>query len=69
MAPKDKERRILTVSYMYRGSERLPMIRLQGSWMKELGFSVGDRIRVSAKAGRIIIFLMTKVEGKDASQV
>ena len=32
-----------------------PMIRLQGKWLKEMGFRIGDRIVVSANAGAIVI--------------
>jgi len=31
------------------------MIRLQGKWLKEMGFRIGDRIVVSANAGAIVI--------------
>lgn len=34
-----------------------PCIRLQGQWLKNLGFNTGDRIIVKEEAGRLIIEL------------
>jgi formylmethanofuran dehydrogenase subunit D len=47
--------RKLTVSYMPGDGKHYPMIRLQGKWLEELGFKVGDRVVVSANAGGIVI--------------
>ena len=31
------------------------MIRLQGKWIKDAGFNIGDRIKVNVEYGRLII--------------
>ena len=31
------------------------MIRLQGKWLKDAGFHIGDKIKVSVHAGKLII--------------
>ena len=33
----------------------LPQIRLQGKWLSDYGFKVGERITVSIKFGKLII--------------
>ena len=44
---------------VYQGSGRnyveVPMIRLQGKWLGDLGFSTGDRIIVTCNEDNIII--------------
>ena len=47
--------RKLTVGYVPGDGKHYPMIRLQGKWLEELGFSVGDRVVVMACEGRIVI--------------
>lgn len=37
-----KEFRDLTVSDFYRSGKSVPMIRVSGLWLEELGFNVGD---------------------------
>ena len=32
-----------------------PQIRLQGNWLKESGFSIGDNIQVVCKKNRLVI--------------
>lgn len=51
-----KEYRKLTVSeqsgYRHR---RTPAIRIQGRWLEELGFEMGDRVDVKCEDGRLTI--------------
>lgn len=43
------QKRILSVYYSYTGDKEVPQIRLQGKWLKELGFETGKKIVVLAK--------------------
>ena len=51
-----KERK-LTVNYLYNNGNKkpYPFIRLQGRWLERLGFSVGDKVTVTAGEGVIVI--------------
>lgn len=43
---------------VYRGrgnSYQLPQILLQGQWLQNLGFSIGDKVAVTCQQDRIII--------------
>jgi toxic protein SymE len=56
------EKRQLTVSYTYTQSgKEIPFIRLQGKWLKELGFEIGEKITVKEQRGLLVLAL--KVEG------
>jgi hypothetical protein len=53
--PLKKERsfvmssRVLTVSGMYPGpssTKPVPAVRIQGVWLKELGFCIGDKVEI-----------------------
>ncbi len=39
----------------------VPLIRIQGKWLAELGFDIGDKVVVECQNGRLMI---TKVEGR-----
>ena len=47
--------RKLTVGYVPGDGKHYPMIRLQGKWLEELGFRVGDRVMVVVDEGKIVI--------------
>jgi toxic protein SymE len=56
------EKRQLTVSYTYTQSgKEIPFIRLQGKWLKELGFEIGKKITVKEQQCLLVVAL--KVEG------
>ena len=51
------KRREMTV-YRARGTSvevNNPLIMMQGKWLRETGFSTGDRIAVTCEKGRLII--------------
>lgn len=50
-----KEFRDLTVSDFYRSGKSVPMIRISGLWLEELGFNVGDCVRIKCDKGQLII--------------
>lgn len=49
------QKRILSVYYSYTGDKEVPQIRLQGKWLKELGFEIEKKIVVLAKNGVLVI--------------
>ena len=54
MAEKSRK---LTVYGATKGAhfQSKPQIRLQGDWLKETGFSIGDNIQVICKKNRLVI--------------
>lgn len=56
MTRKRKEYRELKVSsFSGYGYKTAPMLRIQGLWLEELGFNVGEPILVKCEAGKLII--------------
>jgi len=57
----EKKSRTLTVYGTTNQSyQTIPQIRFEGKWLKALGFSVGDKIKVDCEENRITI---TKLPG------
>ena len=52
-----RKNRKLTVYGATKGThfQSTPQIRLQGDWLKETGFSIGDNIQVVCKKNRLVI--------------
>lgn len=58
MARVKKDYRELTVSEATSyGRKTAPMLRIQGLWFQELGFNVGDPVKVKCENGQLIITL------------
>ncbi len=55
-----KTSRILTVYYMYQNDKLVPLIRLQGKWLQELGFEPGGKIEVAARNEVLLIRAISK---------
>lgn len=56
MARAKKEYRELTVSEACcYGRKTAPMLRIQGHWLQELGFNIGDPVLVKCEDGKLII--------------
>lgn len=56
MARARKEFRELTVSEATNyGRKTAPMLRIQGLWLQELGFNIGDPVLVKCEDGKLII--------------
>ena len=56
MARKMKAYRELKVGSFYNyGSKEAPMLRLQGLWMQDFGFKIGDPVLVKCEDGKLII--------------
>ena len=41
----------------YRAPAVVPHLRVQGRWMEQAGFHVGDRVRVIVEPGRLVLTL------------
>ena len=41
----------------YRPPTAVPSLRVQGQWLTQAGFHVGDRVRVQVEHGRLILTL------------
>ncbi len=54
---KKKEYRDLTVGDVYRNGKSVPMLRVSGMWLEELGFKSGDFVRIKCEEGQLIISL------------
>ena len=55
MARARKEFRELTVSEATNyGRKTAPMLRIQGLWLQELGFNIGDSVLVKCEDGKLI---------------
>ena len=52
-----KEYRDLTVGDIYRNGKSVPMLRVSGLWLEELGFKTGDFVRIKCEDGQLIISL------------
>ena len=71
MSGENENSRILTVYYTYlNGKKRLPLIRLQGKWLQDLGFQSGDKIAIEEHRGALLIKAVTDeitIKDKDES--
>ena len=54
---RKKEYRDLTVGDIYRNGKSIPMLRVSGLWLEELGFKSGDFVRIKCEDGQLIISL------------
>lgn len=53
---KKKDYRSLKISSIWNyGSNPSPMLRLQGKWLEELGFQIGEPVLVKCEDGKLII--------------
>ena len=49
-------RRILKVYEAFTGkNEKIPSIRLQGKWLQQMGFEIGDNIIIREEESKLII--------------
>lgn len=50
-------------SYPPAAGSVVPLVRISGRWLSELGFAPGDRVRVSAEPGRLVLTLAEPAAG------
>ena len=53
---------MLTVYYHYQNNKQVPIIRLQGKWLRQLGFEPGDKITVVTRKGLLLVRLIPDAE-------
>lgn len=46
-----------TVTRSFRDNKSVPMIRLQGDWLKRAGFEEGMQVHVDVAAGKVTLIL------------
>lgn len=69
MARMKKEYRELTVSEACcYGRNPAPQLRIQGLWLKDLGFNIGDSVQVKCEDGKLIISRDKEKERREAEQ-
>ena len=49
---------------VYNGKKTIPQIRINGIWLQELGFNIGDRISLELIEGKLVIEKMPAEEIK-----
>lgn len=61
--------RVLTISGLFTGvpgSKPVPALKLQGIWLKSLGFTIGCKVSITARDGVILIRLLEEEKkGRD----
>ena len=51
-----KDRR-LTIGYIYNNDKKVPVIRLSGKWLEEMGFEFDREVIVKRQPGQLLIQL------------
>ena len=49
---------------VYNGKKTIPRIRINGIWLQELGFNIGDKISLELIEGELVIKKLPKEEAK-----
>ena len=53
---------------VYNGKKTIPQIRINGIWLQELGFNIGDRISLELIEGKLVIEKMPAEETKQTKK-
>ena len=53
---------------VYNGKKTIPQIRINGIWLQELGFNIGDRISLELIEGKLIIEKLPAEETKQTKK-
>lgn len=53
---------------VYNGKKTIPQIRINGIWLQELGFNIGDRISLELIEGKLIIEKLPVEETKQTKK-
>jgi site-specific DNA recombinase len=53
-----KKKRVLTVSSAFINNQQIPQIRIQGKWLNDLGFSIGNKVEVVEDDGKMTISII-----------
>ncbi|PPU47892.1 hypothetical protein XarbCFBP7697_05945 [Xanthomonas arboricola] len=41
-------------------SQRVPSVRLRGIWLEQLGFAVGCKLQITARAGELVVTVVER---------
>ncbi|MFB8920269.1 SymE family type I addiction module toxin [Xanthomonas arboricola] len=41
-------------------SQRIPSVRLRGIWLEQLGFAVGCKLQITARAGELVVTVVER---------
>ncbi|MBB5881288.1 toxic protein SymE [Xanthomonas arboricola] len=41
-------------------SQRIPSVRLRGLWLEQLGFAVGCKLQITARAGELVVTVVER---------
>lgn len=53
---------------VYNGKKTIPQIRINGIWLQELGFNIGDKISLELIEGELVIKKLPKEETKQTKK-
>ncbi len=53
----NKLARYLKIQKLYRAGKEVPTIRLEGTWIADLGFSIGETVTINSRERLLIIEL------------
>lgn len=43
-----------------RHSQRIPSVRLRGLWLEQLGFAIGCKLQITARAGELVVTVVER---------
>ncbi|UKE62494.1 type I toxin-antitoxin system SymE family toxin [Xanthomonas translucens pv. poae] len=49
------------VLHRHTGDSRVPVLRLSGLWLEQLGFAIGSKVRITARAGELVVSLISSL--------
>lgn len=51
----EKNRKMTVYKTTGTGYQRIPQIKMQGGWLEDAGFSIGDHIQIKCQKNRLVI--------------
>lgn len=62
------QRKEFKIYEVYNGKKTIPQIRINGIWLQELGFNIGDKISLELIEGELVIKKLPKEETKQTKK-
>ena len=60
---EEKSRKLKVYGATNKSYQTIPQIKFEGQWLKALGFSAGDKIKLDCEKNRIIITNLSEQNG------
>ena len=60
---EEKSRKLKVYGATNKSYQTIPQIKFEGQWLKALGFSVGDKIKLDCEENRITITKLSEENG------